>query len=417
MNIGIILPDKDIDLKHLKIIKNLIKYYFKSCKEIILYSLKESAVYYEKLNIEVTTLKKFDTIFEDNNYFKNIHAIVVMRDRYNNNPTFEWNFDIPVYKPITFGYGGLRQVSGKSNIPLDRSIFYDVAEYGYVYFPYTFLHPQNVFNDENSLGFRMPDDISYLENRDKNHMVIAIFGGSAAYDLVNIKSFSSIIENRLNSTNSNKHFTILNFGLCGGLILNEMFLYMLFSWKINPDIVVSYSGFNDLLMGQFSDTKLQKDYNIAYAHIYKNWASKLYNLNNEETFQTVTPSDIVIKSYYERQKEFEDIVTKRGKKFIAVLQPMIYSKESLSKDEKFYSKINKFYGMDLALHNMKVLYEKYLVYLSNNNSFEYHLNLHDEFKQYDDNYTFFADTVHTLPAGSDIIASNILKFLKGVLND
>jgi len=417
MKIGIILPDSDIDLKHLDKIKNLVKQYFKNSNQIILYALDTSVNYYESLNLNIVKLKPFIETFTDNKFFNDVEALVVMRDKHDKNPSFTWKLELPVYKAIMFGYGGLRQVSGENNISSDRSIFHNMAQEGYTYFPYTFLHPRNMFNDENSLGFRMTEDISYLENRDESHIVIAIFGGSAAYDIININSFSSQIEMQLNTKYKDKEVTVLNFGLCGGLILNEMILYMLFAWKINPDIVISYSGFNDLLMGQFSDTTLQKDYNIAYSHIYRNWASQLYNTDNEETFKTTTPSDIVIKSYYEREKEFEDIITNRAKKFISILQPMIYSKEQLSENEKFYSKINTFKGMDLALHNMKVLYEKYLVYLSDNEPCKYYLNLHNEFKQYGDQYTFFADTVHTMPEGSNAIANHISKYLKGVIDD
>ena len=417
MKIGIILPNKDLELTHLTIIKKLITQYFKGTIETILYSLDDSLSYYNNLELKVQAIKPFENRFNDNLFFSDIHSLVIMRDKNDNNPSFNWNLDIAVYKPIMFGYGGLRQVSGEQVVPENRSVFHNMAQEGYTYFPYTFLHPRNMFNDENSLGFRMPEDISTLENRDKSHIVIAIFGGSAAYDMININSFSSQIQMQLNETYKDKKISVLNFGLCGGLILNEMILYMLFAWKINPDIVVSYSGFNDLLMGQFSDTNLQKNYNIAYSHIYRNWASKLYDTNNEETFQTTTPSDIVIKSYYEREKEFEDMVTNRGKKFVSVLQPMLYSKKELSKDEKFYVKINKFEGMDLALHNMKVLYEKYLVYISDNESCKYCLNLHYKFKHYGTESTFFADTVHTIPEGSNVIANYISKYLEGVIDD
>ncbi len=414
--IGLLLPDKDIDLDELQRVQYLIEYYFKTPFKALIYILEDSIEYYKNHDIEYNVITTNGKIFDNNEYFNNIDSLVIMRDKHNNNPSFKWSLNINVYKPIMFGHGGLRQISGEFK-KSKETIFHANSKTEYIEFPYTFLYSLNVFNDENSLGFRIPEDISYLEDRDKSHIVIAVFGGSAAYDLTSKESFSVKLEKLLNHNLKNKKITVLNFGMCAGLILNEIMIYMLFVWKINPDIVVSYSGFNDFLMGQFSDTNLQKKYHIAYAHIYKEWQSKLHNIENLTPYKIETPSDIIIKSYYDRQKQFEELVLSRGKVFISVLQPTVYSKKCLAKTEKHYLNITKNKDMEMALFNINVIYKKYLAFINSKEDLKYFFDMHTKFKKFGNKDILFSDTVHTINSGSEIIAKELSKFIEGVLND
>ena len=45
------------------------------------------------------------------------------------------------------------------------------------------------------------------------------------------------------------HFTVLDFGLPGNVVLNEIITYLLHCQDIRPDIVVAHDGFNDLFYG------------------------------------------------------------------------------------------------------------------------------------------------------------------------
>jgi len=410
-NIGIILPLNRVKKSRFKRLEKLVKYFFKKVNNIYYFSLsKTSKKFYQKLGVKTAVLK-YNSIFDNENFLlnKNIKNLVIIRDDTNQNPPFAWKLNnINVFKEIMFSYGGLRLVSGTRG--KKGSFFHNLTEEGYVFFPYTFLIKQNVFNDDNSLGFRIKEDFLKYKNRDKNHIVIAIFGGSGAYDLVNITPFSKIIEKKLNKL-TDKKITVLNFAISGGIIINEIIAYHLFAYKINPDIVISYNGFNDFIMGQYNDSELLQN-QIPYNPIYEEFANKVYNNKNNSTMLIKNNAFIIVDSYLQKLKEFEKLVTNRGKTFISVLQPFINSKQELSKMEKYYKTINRLEQYEQGINNLNIIYNKYLKI---KNKTKYFIDIHTYFKQFNHKQTLFADNVHTMPKGSSLIANRLVKYLKEFL--
>ena len=102
-------------------------------------------------------------------------------------------------------------------------------------------------------------DVFLISERPKGELLIAVFGGSAAFGHGNIRrnSFPFVLENKLNSNfPANKRYDrvkFINFAQEATLVLNQTISYMLFCNRIRLDIVISHDGYNDLLNGAIVD--------------------------------------------------------------------------------------------------------------------------------------------------------------------
>jgi len=382
LKIGVILP-KNISNIYLKRLENLI-YYFFDTDNIFYFSPYDNFA------------KKIPN-FVNKNIF-NVNILVIARDENENNPDFSWELDIPIFKTIFQGHGGLRLISGKYKFKNNKNFFRKIALLNnFAYAPYSYQNNFNVFNDENSLGFRMREDFYKLSNRDNSHKVIAIFGGSAVYDLSSLMPFSKRIEKKLNNV------SVLNFGLYGGNILNDILNFNNYCYNIKPDIVIHYGGFNDIVNSMTSDSVLLKKYNISYPSIYTEWLNILYNAN--EKHYTKNSPYLIMQKYIERIKQFKNLVESIGSKFIYIFQPYYYKKHLSQKEIffiKYYFSQNK---NKLLINNVNMNYEIYKNFFK----FEY-LDLYQKFLNKDD--FIFTDLVHINEHGSEIVAKEIIKYLK-----
>jgi hypothetical protein len=401
--VGLILPDNNFSKDRLKRSIKLAKKYFKSNK-VVLFAMEHSNKYFESIGIRAKILPHFQDVFDDNNFFKDFKGLIVLRDDNDKNSSFKWKLSVPVFKEFVFGIGGLRKVSGKFDNENKYKVFHKYSS-DVVFFPYIILNRYNVFNDENSLGFRMREDFYKLKNRDKNHKVIAIFGGSSVYDITSIEPFSLKLE-KLFRKNSYK-VSVLNFGICGGCIMDEISAYNLFAYEIDPDIVISYSGANDFASGQIVEENYIRNH-IIYPKFYSDMALKLSN-KEANLFNVKNTPFQIIDSYQKRVYFFKRLVEKRGKKFIFVLQPYYFAKKLSIKEKenlKIFKKNN--IGLNITeriINNMKIIYNKF------NLDFEY-LNMHEFFYQFNEEKTLFADIVHLLDEGSDIVADKLYYYLE-----
>ena len=303
-----------------------------------------------------------------------------------------------MFKESFFGLAGLRKVSGECKV--NRGMFHKYSQ-DVAFFPYIFLNAYNVFNDENSLGFRMREDFYKLSNRDKSHKVIAIFGGSAVYDITSIEPFSKKLEILLRKRG--KKVDVLNFGICNGTILDEINAYLLFVYNIKPDIVISYSGANDFGHAQYSDVHL----NYVYSKFYIDFAYDIIQKENNFQFNIQNSSFKIINEYISKIHQFKNIVESNGGEFLYILQPYYKSKKELSPKEKnnisLYLKKN--IGINTSnnvLQNLDVIYNNFDLKMK-------YLNLHKFFKKFNTKHTLFHDIVHLNNNGSSLVSNIIFK--------
>lgn len=289
------------------------------------------------------------------------------------------------------------------------------------FFPYGYQYRFLGGGKTNELGFRIECDLSKLANRKKNHKIIAMFGGSGMYS-VRSKSnecFSKILQTKINDLDLTNSYTILNFGLPGGVILNEILNYILYAQVLKPEITISHSGFNDFRFGAINDPFLLKKYNISYLSNLEGWSQHLHNNFDKELnyFKSDVPiinsPSTIIKAYINRILQFRDIVEGTKGTFITALQPLVWSKKKFSTFEsKDILEGQKPSIKRLWKTNLKVpyIYERFVKKMLDFADINF-LNIHKEFTLFDENKTLFRDFAHTNYQGDNEISKIYLKYL------
>ena len=325
------------------------------------------------------------------------------------------------------------EITEAEDIEIDSNVFSIIHKkqkglFGLVPYGFTVRHPG--YGYVNEMGFRIPKEYQTLKYRDSNHKLICFFGGSCCYSMRvrDDEIFTKVLEDKLNNhsemNNLNTKYTVLNFGMIGYVLINELITYMMYAEELNPDFVVGYHLLNDLQCGMANDNLLLKKFNLSYNHRYEQWANILHKsdvqLKWDENIsmhnQLNTPKDI-INAYYTRELQFEKIATNNNSKYISIIQPMYFSKSKLSKREKVGYDFYTAKGVNSEYIFIKNMYEKYISFMKQKNRYKDILDLHTEFKSYDENDTLFCDSAHTLTKGDEVIASHIFNFLenKGLL--
>lgn len=283
------------------------------------------------------------------------------------------------------------------------------SEYGYI----------------NEFGFRVPKNYQDLKSRDNNHKLICAFGGSACFSMgaYEDEMWTARLENSLNSFSASNglssKYTVLNFGMMGQTVLEQIQTYILFAYSLKPDAVLSYDGFNDIVCGMITDSHLKEKFDYNYNFNYEEWAKILAGSKEklawEKGVSYVNPKNsplIIAKAYYNRKKQFEQMCKEAGAVFFSVYQPTYFSKRANSQREiKGYEQLTDA-GVKRDVEYIKLLYKKVSEYLKTQDKFDAHLNLHDDFLSYGDECTIFYDMCHTVSLGDELIAEKLLKFIK-----
>ena len=129
------------------------------------------------------------------------------------------------------------------------------------YFPYLPLLREQRLRPIDPFGHRIAGDFTQLIGRGPDHIVVAVFGGSAAQG-VNVifeETFGHKLENVLNRRLGNgggARFTVLNFSISGHLVTDELLTYIIHGDRLRPEVVISFDGWNDLANGAVNDPYL-----------------------------------------------------------------------------------------------------------------------------------------------------------------
>jgi hypothetical protein len=308
------------------------------------------------------------------------------------------------------------------------------AEGAFSLFPYSYLFRYPGIGDYNEFGHRVTIDYHALEERPAQHKVIAFFGGSACWSIYcyDDEVFTHRLEKILNSRYADEGvtFTVLNFGLPGNVVLNEIITYVLHCHRLQPDIVVAHDGFNDLFYGLTSDPYLVTEHEAVYQFNIEQWAKLLLESWCEENKQPISlvpngalmqpqmplqPKNLpqhVLRAYVRRKRQFCDVVKALGGEFVWGIQPYIYSRSTPSEEEKRYLlKLKLDQTVSGIYKHMPFLYEKLLkeVHLPD----DIHVaDIHSYFDKFDSAETLFADFCHLTPAGDQRIAEFYADFIQ-----
>lgn len=285
----------------------------------------------------------------------------------------------------------------------------------YRYFPYGYLAAHTGLGTINHCGFRISVDLKELANRQKNHLVVAVFGGSTAYSTYcyDHEMFSWRIQDEITRElpDLKTRYTkvdVLNFGQVGSVLLNNIQTWVTFCNRIKPDIVICHFGWNDLALGMVTDPVLLTEYDCTYAYPFEEWAKVLHSTTGESSTGTESPIKIrntpqdAIEAMLARVQQFGDLVSGCGGHFIGGLQPIIESKAALHTNEKTVAKQASNPDLSLVFSRMTNLFAMTSDSLAQLKRLKV-VDLHKEFGLLDEEVQHFADRVHCLPAGDCLI--------------
>lgn len=296
------------------------------------------------------------------------------------------------------------------------------ADRGLLYFfPYGFLVRWIGMGPINEFGHRIGCDFQSLADRPANHKLIACFGGSATFSQICLhdQMWSARLESRLNERarqqGDDATYTVLNFGQCASVMLNQTLQYLLFVQGLKPDVVIAHDGANDLGYGMLGDPRLVGKYHVAYTIDLEGWAQNLHQSQDRPTsqpalpYQPITPPVQALKAYVARKTQFRRLVEADGGVFVWGFQPMCWAK-SLSPAEQA--------GLDrwrespwrTAIDAMPPVYELYERNFRPDPQLV-HVNVHDAFRRFGADRTLFGDHVHLLPDGDAEVAEIYLSAL------
>lgn len=289
--------------------------------------------------------------------------------------------------------------------------------YSFVYFPYGYTMRTAGIGATNAMGLRVPADYAQLAKRDADHVLIAVLGGSAAFSLYcdDERMFSAVLERRLATAPelAGLRVSVLNFGVPGQVVLNELLTYLLFVEKLQPDFVIAHDGINDCHYGLITDPTLLREEQITYPDNLEKWAQLLHGAGEGTTTQApfegsghlrnLSSVADVARAHVARKRQFKRVVQAAGARFVWALQPIFCSKGALSEREAYgvADYIAGLYRDQAAqLPELFRLLSEHVGHAPG----DLVVDLHRHFRQYGADRTLFADHAHLLPAGDAEVA-------------
>jgi hypothetical protein len=325
-------------------------------------------------------------------------------------------FKIPCFK-YNFLHSDFIPVNGNSASRYDTNIFSKIASRSlikneYIFYPYGYYVLSPNFGEINEFGFRVKSDYLELKERDNKQILICITGGSAAWGagVYYDETFANLLEKKLNKTYRKYKFKVLNFGMLGYLLFNEIITYIVFILELNPDITISFTGFNNFHMGLFSNSYLIEQYKLNYNVWLENWAKILRGKKDHDKPDFFNPLGNfqpkgIIKEIIFRLNQYKNMVESREKKFISILQPFWGSK-------KFHTKYEKecYYNTYSFAPNYKLISSLSFLYNRVEKMNIFDINAHYEVQKFQSKKLFF-DLMHLTPIGHKIISEFIFNYI------
>jgi len=294
-----------------------------------------------------------------------------------------------------------------------------VRDRGFYLFPFGhFSLTGRSWGKMNSFGHRIDQDFAELEGREKNHKVIAVFGGSTVFSACcqEDETFCARLEQKFSNLIAEQKIdycvTVLNFGIPANLVQDQINTYILFAERFSPDLIISHSGFNDLNCGMLNDPTLIKKYRINYLNGVENWATYVPSSGDVPLTQSDIPGEPlkitgppkpVIDTFLFRQFQFQRLIGERSQ-FLWGLEPLWFAK-NLTEEESALCRM--FFDTHKTLQpvfdRMPRLYEMLQTEIKNIDP-GYFINFPDKHKKFGEDLFAFSDPVHQAPDGDNFIA-------------
>lgn len=149
----------------------------------------------------------------------------------------------------------------------DRNVFAKIKalssknyDNNYMYYP-GFSVSSSSFMEDKDFYFIEKIDWEFLQNRPKDKRLIAVFGNSALR--VQYLPTSSTITSFMRES-LDENYVVVNFGVVGASIYEQLLLYNALVYPLKPEIVISCFGGVEYVYAPISDKTLLKRHKISY---------------------------------------------------------------------------------------------------------------------------------------------------------
>ena len=329
------------------------------------------------------------------------------------------------------GRGPFRQVQPAEfdeteHLHLDRHVFNRLGpkKWGFENFPYGCLYMDPESGPIDPFGFRIQEDYRPLASRDNDHLLVAVFGGSAAFSVycqIN-EMFPARLEQKLSLAleRVGKKITVLNFGMHDNVVMQEMMTYLLFVQQLRPDVVISHSGHNDIWYGLRNDPYLVTQHNIIYQQHAEYWS---YLLHQEGDVPEEIPVEFNLKhniltAMMVRHRQFHELVEAGNGRFIWGVQPLLFDRKTPHiREIEYLDDLTKFLKADPRRRKMYNRVASLIAELPSevdkHGDFEF-IDFPSVFADAGPEQELMWDHVHANPEGDEIIADCYTEHLLGL---
>ena len=264
-------------------------------------------------------------------------------------------------------------------------------------------------------------DFEKIKNRPKDLKLVACFGNSAmrVEYLPISQSISGILQQRLG-----EKYVVLNFGVTGYTLYEQLMLYTALVYQLKPEIVISCFGGTDYRGGLIACESLVKAHHIVYTpwfyeKPYKSFSESELPLYLELGTNSITNPyisyDDINQALVSRLKQFYEYVLVGGGSFYGFIQPLLPCKKEWSIEEKAMREKERETLQNLAAYQNKMIDEgikraiEDLRLKVQNLDFVFDLNeiIKDCKESLFTNYW-----IHCNARGNEIVADRILEILK-----
>ena len=275
----------------------------------------------------------------------------------------------------------------------------DIKGNGYLYHPfveYTGVHSNKYKFDLDYFGFR--NKKNYYFNKNNNYKII-MTGGSECAGYGHKKTIAELLENNFRKFYNSRKIDVINLCMNSYTVLNEIQSITNLGILLEPDIVISHSGYNDSLYSIFVPKNFFK-IGLFYFIGQEQWKNAMYGkkiktnieIVNNETIKNFNPK-LFFSATKKNYINFEKIVESVEANLIIGLQA--YN----SKGPSMYGNIPQQFHK-IALLNMDELNKNFKeISLDGINFFDFY----DELK--------FIDTIHTDNKTAEFIANEYFKYI------
>ena len=257
------------------------------------------------------------------------------------------------------------------------------------------------------LGTSRGDKILYemKEKKSDNEITIVLVGGSTTDPLyAGINSWSFCLQEMID--NNSIAARVVNIAERGYTSSQELLVLLRDGLAVKPDVVISYSGWNDITPAM--DIEKGKRYAYTSRNLYLTFKNLLENYHGEKPFCDVyygKLEDNPFEQYITNMRLMHAVCVEFNCKFYGLLQPSLASIPIELLKCSFAKSVVKDPLMTDMREKWDVFYNKYL---AENSIYSY---LYDFTHILDEHDDVFEDSCHVSDAGNRIIAEKVFELL------